>query len=223
MNTDKRLKDHHRLLDEIAADARQTETFTGRAKFSERVMAAMAQVPRHEFVGPADQIVAYANRPQSIGFGQTISQPYIVALMTDLLDLQPDDTVLEIGTGSGYQAAILAGLCRAVYSIEKVEMLAVAARARLARLGIDNVEVRCGDGYRGWPEAAPFDAIIVTAAPEKVPVALCDQLKPEGRIVVPVGPVFSTQILKVGDKDKAGKMHFTSTLPVAFVPMIGRS
>ncbi len=220
MDTDKRNAAHARLLEEIQADARRTENFTGRRAFSEAVMTAMAQVPRHEFLAPEDAAVAYINRPQGIGFGQTISQPYIVAVMSDLLDLKPDQTVLEIGTGSGYQTAVLAKLCRHVYSLETVETLANDARARLARLGIDNVEVRHGDGFKGWPEAAPFDAIMVTAAPEKIPAALCDQLKVEGRIIIPVGPIHANQILKVGYKDKGGSMHFTSTLPVAFVPMM---
>ena len=220
MDTDNRDEAHRRLLDEIADDARQTKNFAGLEKFSDPVMAAMSQIPRHEFVGPQEQAVAYANRPQQIGFGQTISQPYIVALMTEMLDLQPEDTVLEIGTGSGYQAAVLSLLCRRVYSIETVQDLANSARTRLKRLGYDNVEVRYGDGYIGWPEAAPFDGILVAAAPEEIPAALCDQLKPEGRIIVPVGPVHGRQTLKVGYKDNGGKMHFTSTLPVAFVPMI---
>ena len=220
MDTEKQQQAQRRLLDEIADEARQTENFTGRREFSKRVMAAMAQIPRHEFVLPEDDVVAYVNRPQGIGFGQTISQPYIVALMTDMLDLGPDDVVLEIGTGSGYQAAVLAQLCRRVYSIETVKPLVDYASIRLARLGIDNVEVRHGDGFKGWPEAAPFDAIIVTAAPEKIPMTLCDQLKTEGRIIVPVGPVGSTQMLKVGYKDQGGAMHFTSILPVAFVPMV---
>jgi protein-L-isoaspartate(D-aspartate) O-methyltransferase len=220
VDVEKRNKAHARLLKEIEADARATENFTGRRKFSDTVMAAMARVPRHEFMGDAERIAAYVNRPQSIGFGQTISQPYIVAVMSDLLDLEPHQKVLEIGTGSGYQSAVLAELCGHVYSIEKVEKLANQARARLARLGYDTIDVRHGNGFAGWPEAAPFDAIMVTAAPEIIPKVLCDQLKVGGRIIVPIGPVHSNQILKVGYKDKGGKMHFASTLPVAFVPMI---
>ena len=220
MDNDKRDKAHARLLEAIANDTRQTEMFTGRREISGPVMAAMAGVPRHEFVLPEDEAVAYVNRPQGIGFGQTISQPYIVAVMTDMLDLGPDDVVLEIGSGSGYQAAVLAQLCRRVFSIETIKPLAESAAVRLKRLGYDNVVVRHGDGFLGWPEAGPFDAIIVTAAPEKMPAGLCDQLKTGGRIIVPIGPVHGSQVLKVGYKDKSGKMHFTSTLPVAFVPMV---
>ncbi len=217
---ERRRKARRRLLDEIAGEARRTAMFTGRKIFSDAVMAAMARVPRQQFVRPEDEAVAYINRPRDIGFGQTISQPYMVALMSDLLDLGADDAVLEIGAGSGYQTAVLAMLCGHVYSVEKIGSLATAAAARLRRLGYDNVEVRHGDGFRGWPDAAPFDAIMVTAAPEKIPAALCEQLKAGGRIVVPVGPAHSNQILKLGQRDEGGKMHFASTLPVAFVPMV---
>jgi len=220
MDRDIREKAHKRLLEDIAIDTRQTEIFTGRREISAPVMAVLARVPRHEFVLPEDDAVAYVNRPQGIGFGQTISQPYIVAVMTDMLELGPDDVVLEIGTGSGYQAAVLALLCRRVFSIETIKPLAKSAAARLKRLGYDNVDVRHGDGFLGWPEAGPFDAVIVTAAPERIPARLCDQLKVGGRIIVPIGPVHGNQILKVGIKDKVGKMHFASTLPVVFVPMV---
>lgn len=220
MDRDKRDKAHTRLLEDITQDTRQTENFTGRQKISGPVMAAMARVPRHEFVLPEDDAVAYVNRPRGIGFGQTISQPYIVAIMTDMLDLGPNDVVLEIGTGSGYQTAVLALLCRHVFSMEILKPLADSASVRLKRLGYDNVDVRHGDGFLGWPEAGPFDAIIVTAAPEEIPARLCDQLKTGGRVIVPIGPVHGNQILKVGDKDESGRMHFRSTLPVAFVPMV---
>jgi len=219
---DKLEKARRRLLAEIEANAEETRSWTGRARFSDRVMAAMARVPRHEFVDPADVAAAYANRPQRIGFGQTISQPYIVALMTDLLDLAETDRVLEIGTGSGYQAAVLAELAARVYSIETVDTLAAAATERLARLGYANVEVRLGDGFEGWPEAAPFDAVIVTAAPERVPDALVDQLKRGGRMAIPIGRDRGSQFLMRLTKDSEGKVHEQSMLPVAFVPMVSR-
>jgi len=222
MDKDKLDKARLKLLDEIRAEARATKNFTGRAEYSDAVMQAMARVPRHEFVGPGNEASAYVNRPLPIGHGQTISQPYIVAVMTDLLDLQPGARVLEIGTGCGYQSAVLAEAGARVYTLETVRKLADSATARLKRLGYDTVQVRFGDGYEGWPEQAPFDAIIVTAAPETIPPALTRQLKPGGRIVIPVGPAYSTQFLKVGVKDSNGKMHYASTLPVAFVPMLGK-
>src|SRR5712691_13219080 len=175
------------MIAEIAAMARQTGAETGRPRFSEAVMAAMGKVPRHRFVPALQDIFAYENRPLPIGEGQTISQPYIVALMTDLLDTKPADTVLEVGTGSGYQAAVLAELVAKVYTIEIVEPLGRRARQILEELGYRNVEVRIGDGYNGWPEAAPFDLIVVTAAPEEVPKPLIDQLKLGGRMVIPAG------------------------------------
>lgn len=220
MDKDRTRKLHRRLLDQIEAEVRETEGFTGRKKLSKQVTAAMAKVPRHEFVPPESAYAAYANRPQPIGFGQTISQPYMVAVMTDLLDLKPGDRVLEIGAGCGYQAAVLAEMGTQVYSVEKVAELAAGARRRLKRLGYDNVEIKTGDGYRGWPEQAPFDAVIVTAAPAGVPPDLIEQLKSGGRMVIPVGEPYSTQILKVGIKTADGKTAFTSTLPVAFVPLI---
>ena len=158
-------KAHRRLLEEIEAEARDTRFWTDRAKFSDRVMAAMAKVPRHEFVVPGDVPYAYINRPRCIGHGQTISQPYMVAVMTDLLDLEPDHRVLEIGAGSGYQAAVLAEIAGRVFTVEVVGELADAAGERLRRLGYDNVEMLTGDACRGWPEKSPFDAIMVTAAP----------------------------------------------------------
>ena len=182
-------------------------------------MEALARVPRQAFMRDADVASAYVNRPQSIGHGQTISQPYIVALMTEILDLGRDDRVLEIGTGSGYQTAVLAELAGQVFSIEVVETLATAARRRLRDLGYDTVEVRVGDGYAGWPERAPFDAIIVTAAPERIPQTLIDQLKPGGRMVVPIGRVHEGQFLYLGTKDPDGRFESHKTLPVAFVPM----
>ena len=210
-----------RLMVEIEANAKETQSWTGRAKFSDRVMAAMKAVPRHEFVKPSDVVAAYVNRPQAIGHGQTISQPYIVALMTDLLDLGDSDRVLEVGTGCGYQAAVLAEMGARVFSVETVEKLAQASRQRLARLSYGDVEVRTGDGFRGWPEKAPFDAIIVTAAPERIPEALVEQLRRGGRMVVPIGRVHQAQSLVRLAKDQNGKVTEQAMLPVAFVPMVG--
>jgi protein-L-isoaspartate(D-aspartate) O-methyltransferase len=209
-----------RLTREIEVAAEETASFTGRRNFSEQVMAAIARVPRHEFLDPGNEKLAYVNRPQPIGCGQTISQPLIVALMTDLLDLKPADRVLEIGTGSGYQAAVLAQVAGQVFSLESVGSLAKSATTRLHEMGYDTITVRHGDGYSGWPEEAPFNAIMVTAAPTSIPQTLCKQLKIGGRIIVPVGPRFSTQLLKLGIKGEDGKVRFRTTLPVAFVPMI---
>ena len=207
------------MLADIAALARETRAETGRARLSERVMTAMAKVPRQEFVPADQQRYAYDNRPLSIGLGQTISQPFIVALMTDLLELNPAHRVLEVGTGSGYQAAVLAELAREVYTIEIVEPLAKQAAARLAALGYRNVTVRSGDGYRGWPEQAPFDAIIVTAGALEVPPVLVQQLKPGGKLVIPVGPQSSVQQLRVIEKDASGKATTREVLAVRFVPL----
>lgn len=208
------------LLREIEAQARETESWTGRATYAPAVMAAMAAVPRHAFVDETERALAYLNRPLPIGHGQTISQPYIVAVMTDMLDLTPSARVLEVGTGCGYQAAVLAEVAGHVYTVEAVPALAAAARERLARLGYGNVSVREGDGRLGWPEEAPFDAIIVTAAAERIPPALIEQLKPSGRMVVPVGPPWGPQVLVVGGKHKDGRFETANTLPVAFVPLV---
>jgi protein-L-isoaspartate(D-aspartate) O-methyltransferase len=185
----------------------------------ERVLAAMGSVPREEFVPDSQRPFAYEDRPLPIGEGQTISQPYIVALMTELLEVEPDDRVLEIGTGSGYQAAILAELTYHVYTIEILETLGLRAEQTLARLGYDQVHVMIGDGYRGWPEHAPFDAIIVTCAPEAVPEPLVDQLADGGRMVIPVGPQWTNQTLYVMEKE-AGGLRSTGVIPVRFVPMV---
>jgi protein-L-isoaspartate(D-aspartate) O-methyltransferase len=184
-----------------------------------RVLQVMREVPRHLFVDVAHQSEAYEDHPLPIAGNQTISQPYIVALMTELLDLQPGDRVLEIGTGSGYQSAVLSRLARDVYSIEIVPELARVSSERLRKLGFQNVTVREGDGYRGWPEHAPFDGIVVTAAPPRIPEPLLDQLAPGGRMVIPVGDFF--QELKVFSKDKNGKVTEKDILPVRFVPMTG--
>lgn len=207
------------MLETIAALTRETRFETGRATLSERVMAALDKVPRHRFVPSGEERYAYDNRPLPIGHGQTISQPFIVALMTDLLDLKAGDKVLEIGTGCGYQAAVLAELAREVYTIEIVVPLAKEAAARLAALGYHNVSARSGDGYRGWPEQAPFDAIMVTAGAREVPPALIQQLKPGGKLVIPVGPQWSGQELLVIEKDASGKTATRKVLAVRFVPL----
>jgi protein-L-isoaspartate(D-aspartate) O-methyltransferase len=211
----------NRMMDEIAAMARDTAGSTGRPRFSTGVDAAMRQVPRHRFVDGTQLRAAYDNRPLGIGHGQTISQPYIVALSTDLLDLEPQHRVLEIGTGSGYQAAVLATLVREVYSIEIVEALGREAAARLAELGYRNVEVRVGDGYRGWPERAPFDRILVTAAAPDVPAPLIEQLAAPGRMVIPVGAGAFGQNLLLIEKGADGTIKRTAVLPVRFVPFTG--
>jgi S-adenosylmethionine synthetase len=214
--------ERERLLAAIAAEARETADYTGRPAFAPAVLRAMASVPRQQFVPERLRRDAYEDEPLPIGSGQTISQPYIVALMTDLLDPTPEDLVLEIGTGSGYQAAVLSLLVRQVYGIEVVDELATAAARRLRRLGYANVVVRSGDGNAGWPERAPFDGIIVTAAAPAVPPALVAQLKPGGRLVIPVGEPGGMQRLLRLVKDEAGQVHQQQVLPVAFVPLIGR-
>jgi protein-L-isoaspartate(D-aspartate) O-methyltransferase len=184
-----------------------------------RVLAAMREVPRHLFVDPSESGGAYEDHPLPIGGNQTISQPYIVALMTELAKIGPRDKVLEIGTGSGYQSAVLSKLATEVYSIEIVPELARQSAERLRKLGYANVTVREGDGYRGWPEHAPFDAIIVTAAPDRIPQPLLDQLAAGGRLVIPVGSFF--QELKVLTKDRDGRISEKDIIPVRFVPMTG--
>ena len=214
---DKQLK---RLLREIENETRLTAPFTGRPSLDPRVMQAMAEVPRDAFIPDGYRDLAYDNGPLPIGYGQTISQPYIVALMTDFLELSPESTVLEIGTGSGYQAAILSRLAKKVYSIERVEELAKAAESRLKKLGYDNVETRHDNGYKGWQEKAPFDAIIVTAAAEHIPPDLVEQLKPGGRMVIPVGQPRAHQELLLVTKDGDGEIKVRKLLDVAFVPLV---
>jgi protein-L-isoaspartate(D-aspartate) O-methyltransferase len=209
------------LIDEVRADVTYTSRQLGRAVLDGRVLDALGRVPRHEFV-PADyRSHAYETRPLPIGYGQTISQPYIVAIMTDLLELEADDAVLEIGTGSGYQAAVLAEVVDRVHSIEIIPELGEQVRQRLDRLGYDNVVTRVGDGYFGWLEHAPFDAIIVTAAGSHVPPPLIEQLKPGGRMVIPVGSPFSVQQLLLLTKTEGGEIQSRQVLPVAFVPLTG--
>jgi len=185
-----------------------------------RVLDAMRAVPRHEFVPAAIREDAYADSPLPIGHGQTISQPYIVALMTELARPSASDRALEVGTGSGYQAAVLSRLVAQVFSVELVDPLARSASEALRRLGYANVTVRSGDGYLGWPDEAPFDIILVTAAPEEVPPALVAQLKAGGRMVVPVGRVWDVQDLQLIEKDAAGRVSTRSVIPVRFVPLV---
>jgi len=183
-------------------------------------LAAMRSVPRHEFVPADQQRYAYADHPLPIGYGQTISQPYIVAFMTEILEPRPGMKVLEVGTGSGYQAAVLGATGCRVFTVEIFEALATSARARLARLGFDSVTVRHADGHYGWSEAAPFDAVIVTAAAGFIPPALVEQLKPGGRMVIPVGSVYGVQNLILVEKDSEGGVRTRNLLPVRFVPML---
>lgn len=213
--------DLERLLDEIREAVRSTRQHTGRPALDERVIEALRQVPRHAFVPQQIQYGAYANHPLPIGHGQTISQPYIVALMTDLIQPRPEDVVLEVGTGSGYQAAVLAKLVKRVYTLEIVAALAREAGERLRRLGYDNVEVREGNGRLGWPEHAPYDAILVAAAATRIPPALIEQLKPGGILVIPVGEQHAAQDLMVIRKQANGRVEETRVLPVAFVPLTG--
>lgn len=212
-----------RLIAEIEAEVRYTADYTGREELAPEVMAVMARVARHDFVDGAERDLAYANHPLSIGHGQTISQPYIVALMTDMMAIDRESRVLEVGTGSGYQAAILAELAGHVYSLEIIPELAASAKARLARLGYDNVTVRQGNGRLGWPEHAPFDAIMVTAAAEIIPLPLIEQLRPGGRLVIPVGSPWGGQQLLLVTKEHDGSVHERQLLPVAFVPLTGAS
>lgn len=188
-----------------------------------KVLLAMRLVPRHLFVPQEYQDLAYRNSPLLIGHNQTISQPFIVAHMSELLELKPEHRVLEIGTGSGYQAAVLGELCKHVYTIEIVTPLGKKASKLLQELGYDQVQVRIGNGYEGWPEAAPFDRIIVTCAPEEIPQPLMDQLVPGGRMVIPVGGQMETQYMVVVNKDKKGRISQKKHYPVRFVPMTGKS
>lgn len=211
------------MLDDVARTTRETRQETGRSALDERVMQALGRVPRHKLVPAGDEAAAYLNRPLAIGQGQTISQPFIVGLMTDLLEVQPGEKVLEIGTGSGYQAAVLAELGARVYTIEIVRPLGEEAAARLKALGYTSVTTRIGDGYRGWPEEAPFDAIIVTAAARTVPSALVEQLKTGGRLVIPLGESGGAQTLYVMEKQSDGKLTRREVLAVRFVPFTGEA
>ncbi len=208
------------LIAEITDETAETAGLTGRQVLSPRLLAALAKVRREAFVPPSEAELAYINAPLPIGHGQTISQPFIVAIMTELLDLEPGDVVLEIGSGSGYQAAILAELARQVYGVEVIPELVENARRALAAEGYRNVEIRCGDGAQGWAEHAPYDAIIVTAAAAQIPPALVAQLRAGGRMVVPVGESGRRQILVLLEKDKADRVTQRDIMDVAFVPLV---
>jgi protein-L-isoaspartate(D-aspartate) O-methyltransferase len=208
-----------RMLAEIDGEAAYTRRLVGTSKLGPRVMAVMGKVSREAFVSPDLKDLAYDNGPLPIGYGQTISQPYIVALMTDLLQLEPDHIVLEVGTGSGYQAAVLSQLVKKVFTIERIRELGDASAARLKSLGYSNIECRTGNGYDGWPEQAPYDAIIVTAAASHIPQALIEQLKFGGRLVIPVGLPYMPQELMLLEKDDQGQIHSRNILGVAFVPL----
>jgi protein-L-isoaspartate(D-aspartate) O-methyltransferase len=207
------------LVRQVEQHVHETAAWLGRKTLDPRVIAALAATPRHEFVPPALIDRAYEDRPLPIGADQTISQPYIVAIMTELLELDEDCNVLDIGTGSGYQAAILAELCSRVWSIEIIPSLGLAAVERLARLGYTNIEVRIGDGYSGWPEQAPFDGIIVAATGDEIPPPLLAQLKPGGRIIMPLRNRAGAETLVVAYKERDGRISTTDILPVRFVPL----
>jgi protein-L-isoaspartate(D-aspartate) O-methyltransferase len=209
-----------RMVAEVEAMYAETRSETGLAAMSPAVRKAMGKVERHRLVPPGEVSRAYRNHPLPIGSGQTISQPYIVALSSDLLDPKARDVILEVGTGSGYQAAVLAQIVSRVYSIEIIESLGKTAAKRLEELGYGNIEVRIGDGYAGWPEKAPFDGIVVTAAAPRVPQALVEQLKPGGRMVIPVGGAGDIQYLKLLTKRADGGVDEKKVLPVRFVPLV---
>lgn len=215
------MSDLQRMLKDIELEVMLTRHLIGKSALDDRVMAAIEQVPRPQFVPENFRYLAYENGPAPIGLGQTISQPYIVALMSDLLNTQATDTILEIGTGSGYQSAVLSNLVKQVYSLEIIEELADNARQRLDRLGYHNVMVRTGDGHFGWPEHAPFDGIIVTAAASIIPQDLIDQLRPGARLVIPVGLPYDYQELRLIEKKADGKVTSRKVLGVSFVPMTG--
>ena len=208
-----------RMLAEIEGEVAYTRSLIGKSKLDPRVMAAMGKVSREAFVSPDLKHLAYDNGPLPIGHGQTISQPYIVALMTDLLQLEPDHIVLEVGTGSGYQSAVLSQLVKKIFTIERIQALGDAAAVRLKSLGYSNIQYRTGNGYDGWPEHAPYDAIIVTAAASHIPQALIEQLKSGGRLVIPVGLPYMPQELMLVEKDAQGEIHSRNILGVAFVPL----
>ena len=210
------------MIEEIAGDVRAGYGNLEKEALDENVIDALGSVPRHEFVPRNMRDAAYENRPLPIGHGQTISQPYIVAIMTNLLQVGKSDRVLEIGTGSGYQIAVLAELVKKAYSIEIIEPLGKQAKERLHHLGYENIELKIGDGYYGWPEEAPFDAIMVTAAASHIPPPLIKQLKPGGRMLIPVGSCFMVQELLLVQKSPSGEVSTRQLLPVAFVPLTGR-
>ncbi len=221
--TDAEVADRQLMVAVIDAHARLATDALGRDHIASEVLDVMAELPRQAFVPEDERAAAYEDRPLPIGYGQTISQPFIVALMTDLLAVDDDDVVLELGTGSGYQAAVLAHLVRHVHTIEIIPELAETAAATLDALSRDNITTHAGDGYYGVPNVAPFDAIIVTAAAGHVPPPLIAQLKPGGRMVIPVGSGFALQHLLVIEKDQAGRVTSRQTLPVRFVPLVRSS
>ncbi len=210
------------MLVVIQQTVAMTKSYVGKSSLDKRVEEAMMAVPRHKFVPPGSRSYAYADTALPISHKQTISQPYIVALMTDLAEVTSESVVLEVGTGSGYQAAVLSELVSHVYSIEIIRPLGLEARLLLQKLGYDNVTVKIGDGYHGWPEHAPFDAILVTAAAEHIPEQLIEQLKPGGRLVIPVGKPGQTQSLRVLTKGADGEIEQRDILPVVFVPLTGK-
>lgn len=209
------------LVREIEADVRGTSLYLNKEELNPRVMQVMAKVPRHQFVDRMLWSAAYENRPLPIGYGQTISQPYIVAIMTDLINPQTGQRILEVGTGSGYQAAVLAELVDRVYTMEIIKPLAEQVKQRFVRLGYNNISAKHGDGYYGWQEHAPFDAIVVTAAASHVPPPLVKQLKAGGKMIIPVGSRFLTQHLLLIHKDMNNKLRSEQILPVMFVPLTG--
>jgi protein-L-isoaspartate(D-aspartate) O-methyltransferase len=206
----------------ISEDVKETSAYLNKQDLDPRIMEVLGTVPRHQFVPEDERDRAYLNRPLPIGHGQTISQPYIVAIMTDMLKLTPESRVLELGTGSGYQAAILSGLANQVFSIEIIQSLGEQARERLQKLGYANVQVKTGDGYYGWEEHAPFDAIIVTAAGSHIPPPLIKQLKIGGQMVIPIGSRFMTQQLLLISKEDDDKLVTRQIIPVRFVPLTGK-
>ncbi|MDO9271149.1 MAG: protein-L-isoaspartate(D-aspartate) O-methyltransferase [Methylobacter sp.] len=215
-------RQRYALVNVIKAEIMTARGFLNQESLDERVLDTLLKVPRHEFVRDTERPHAYTNSPLPIGYGQTISQPFIVAIMTDLLKLKKTDRVLEVGTGSGYQAAILAELADSVYTIEIIEPLAKRAAENLKRTGYDAVHTRSGDGYYGWEEAAPFDGIVVTAVASHIPPPLIKQLKPGGRMIIPVGAQFMTQYLVLVTKDANEKVTTRQILPVRFVPLTGK-
>ena len=209
------------MVEVIETEVEETRGYLGKGKLSKTTIDAMGSVKRHEFVPVVSRLMAYANRPLSIGYGQTISQPYIVAVMTDLLELKHSDRVLEIGTGSGYQAAVLAEIVKEVYTIEVINELGVAAAKKLEKLGYKNIKAEIGDGYYGNEESAPYDAIIVTAAAGHIPPPLLKQLKPGGKMIIPVKSFYYVQHLILVAKDEKGAITTRQILPVRFVPLTG--
>ncbi|MES9992808.1 MAG: protein-L-isoaspartate(D-aspartate) O-methyltransferase [Candidatus Thiodiazotropha sp.] len=216
------MSDQLQMISDIEREVAYTRRMIGRSALSESVMDAIRLVPREAFVPEEERRFAYNNGPLPIGCGQTISQPYIVALMTDLLEVDGDDVVLEVGTGSGYQAAVLSRVVRQVYSLEIIETLAERAAKTLESLGYHNIACRCTDGYYGWPEHAPYDAIIVTAAAVEIPPSLIEQLRPGGRLVIPLGRPYDYQNLLLVEKSASGEVSKKEILGVAFVPLTRR-